>query len=154
MGLMQQMDPHFRQHPIRNTATVIVAQDGTNRRLYLPTSAAEDKHIFGIDVRRKGAAGKASTGATLAADAVIDGSFITIKSGQSDTLRDYPVAKLSSKADGGADSQKYTQVSLPGGYVPATSYIQIADGVGMTAADVFEITFHFLFPNDCETNPL
>jgi hypothetical protein len=154
MGLLQQMDPHFREYPSRNTATINIIQDGTNRRLEFPKSCpAEDKHIFGISLRRKGSAGKANNGSPLCTDAAVDGSFITIRSGQSDTLRDCPLAYLTNKADG-SEPGKYMQVSMPGGFVPNSSFIQIADGVTLTANDVFEITFHYLFPDDCNGNPL
>lgn len=155
MGLLQQMDPHFREHPVRNTHTIEVKLDGTNRRLQLPDNTlVQDKHIYGMSVRRKLTGSKSSTGRTLADDSIIDAAFITIRSGQTDTLRDYPVAYLSKKADGGADAGNYTQVSIPNGYVANSSHIQIADGVSMTPEEVIEITFHYLFPNDCDTNPL
>lgn len=153
---MQQMDPHFREHPLRNNHLVELVTDGVNRRIPFPdNNLLQDKHIIGVQVLRKLASSKSPTGRTLAADTIIDGSYITIKSGQKDTLRDFPLGLLSKKADGSEGCGDYVQLSIPNGYVPNSSYVQIADGVTLTNNEAILLNFIYIHPDDLNcANPL
>lgn len=155
-GLMQQMDPHFREYPIRNNHLVEIVTDGTNRRLPFPdNNLLQDKHIIGVQVLRKLTNSKSPTGRTLASDVIIDGAYLTIRSGQKDTLRDFPLSLLSKKADGAEGCGNYVQLSIPGGYVPNSSYVQIADGVTLTTNEAILLNFIYIHPDDSNcVNPL
>lgn len=152
---MQQMDPHFREYPNRYNHTQEVVMDG-NRRIQLSdANILQDKHITSLTVIRKLTNSKSPTGRTLCSDVVLDAAFITIRSGQRDTLRDFPLALASKKADGTAGLGEHMQLSIPGGIVPASSYIQIADGVTITANESIVLVWGYLNQEDANCiNPL
>lgn len=150
------MDPHFREHPARYTHIQEIVTDGTNRRMKLDdNNLLEGKHIIGLVVLRKLANSKSPTGRTLASDVIIDGSYITIRSGQKDTLRDCPLAWLSKKCDGAEGIGHYVQLSLPGGIVPNSSYIQVADGITLTNNEAIVLVWIYINPDEVDcANPL
>ncbi|MBK7359506.1 MAG: hypothetical protein IPI45_04505 [Saprospiraceae bacterium] len=154
-GLMQQMDPHFRAHPARYTHTEEVVMDGQRRIQLNDNNLLQNKHIIGLAVIRKLTNSKSPSGRTIVSDVVMDAAFLTIRSGQRDTLRDFPIALASKKADGTAGVGEYMQLSIPGGIVPNSSYIQIADGVTITANESFVLVWYYLPDEDANCqNPL
>lgn len=149
MRPISSIDPHYSQHPKRNSLTIEVPMVPGILTYFLPeNNFMLDKTIIGMFTRRVGSNRKSKTGRALVADSVLNAAFLSLSNGNTTTLDAYPLENMAIDSSVHGPGH-YDQIRLPEGTKFSASKIEIPAGVTLTADTVIELTFFYIFEDNC-----
>ncbi len=124
-----------------HTFTVNIGSNTTMRQFFLDkNSPVKGFDLMYIKTRRAGANRKSLQGTTIVADSVFDASFLVIKVKQTEVINQVPLEHIETATEQ-VPSEGYPIFLKDIDW--EQSFVQVADGVTLTANTVWEFTVTF-----------